>query len=200
MNGLYKVSPLAAVILAGGQSSRMGKDKAWLVYHNKAQIFHLSELLSNCKLPVFISANQWPEDQTKMEFYPDHPELSGHGPISGLLSIHRLIPDHALLLIGCDYPNLGKSEIEQICTRRNPNFQATAFVNSDGMLEPLCTVYEPEFLLHIQQSFLREGKDSLRRFLQDAQVQKVQSISENLFFSADAPEDFLRWKQEKLRR
>lgn len=200
MPGLNKVPPLAAVILAGGQSSRMGKDKAWLVYHNKAQILHLSELLTDCKLPAFISAYQWPQDQTKMEFYPDHPELSGHGPISGLLSIHRLIPDYAILLIGCDYPNLGKSEIEQICAGRNPNFQATAFVNSDGMPEPLCTIYEPEFLLHIQQSFMCEGKDSLRRFLQDAQVQKVQPLSENLFFSADTPEDFLRWKQEKLQQ
>lgn len=198
MTGLNNSAPLRAVILAGGQSSRMGKDKAWLSYHSKPQILHLHDLLRSQGLQVFISANHWPEKEDLLNFYPDLPELSGHGPISGLLSIYKKSPNCALLLVGCDYPNLGADQLQLLLEQRNSAMDATCFVQPNSLLEPLCTIYEPGFMKSMYNTFMESGHDSLRQFLQRARVISIPVVDENWFYSADTPEDFLRWKGEKI--
>jgi nucleoside-triphosphatase THEP1 len=50
--------PITGLVLCGGQSVRMGSDKAFLEYHGKPQCYHLYDELQTIYNNVFISCNE----------------------------------------------------------------------------------------------------------------------------------------------
>lgn len=71
----------AGVVLAGGKSSRMGRDKALIEFHGKPLIAHAVALLQLAGLPVSISGTR--EDLAR--FAPVVPDSeSDRGPLHGI--------------------------------------------------------------------------------------------------------------------
>jgi molybdopterin-guanine dinucleotide biosynthesis protein A len=75
------------VVLAGGQSSRMGKDKASLIYHGKTLREHMTELLERSGADtVWISGKDGIKDTVAI------------GPLGGVLACLDAASDDAVLL------------------------------------------------------------------------------------------------------
>lgn len=103
------------VILAGGYSSRMGKPKALLSYTGKPQYLRLLNLADELKMPAVISCRaEQMHDFNEGNLLPDDAEFQGNGPVSGLLSAHKLFPHSDILLIGCDYPLLTAKHLQSL--------------------------------------------------------------------------------------
>lgn len=181
------LAPLKGLILAGGDSARMGQPKALMEYHGQAQYRHLAGLMRPFCSEVWVSCRA-----EQSHLFPDMPlifdqETWGRiGPINGVCSAFAQ-KNTSWLVIGCDYVLLQSVDIEHLIANRAPDRHALAFAN-DAMAapEPLIAVYEADlgpFLL----KWLSEGNTSLRRFLSEMGVHLLQPQEAGRLKSFDYP-------------
>jgi molybdopterin-guanine dinucleotide biosynthesis protein A len=186
---------MIGVVMAGGESRRMGQDKALLEYHGKAQFIYLSELIAHFDMPVVVSSNSIAASQSIFQVFSDAPKYQNHGPISGLLSVHEQFPMQPLLVVGCDYPSFNQEALSKLIANRNRESHITAFVNADQIPEPLLAIYEVSALRQFQQGFLLEGRDSLRRFMMEIGFKAIEANDSEWIRSIDHWEDYQNWKK-----
>jgi molybdopterin-guanine dinucleotide biosynthesis protein A len=137
--------PIHGLILAGGASKRMQRDKAALKYQGKTQLERAFELASRHVGKVFVSLRA---DQTSDPMRAQRPMIvdsgEGEGPIVGIRSALAAHPKVAWLVLACDLPFLSDSAVEGLLRHRNPSALATAYKSAhDGLPEPLCAIWEP---------------------------------------------------------
>ena len=174
------------LILAGGQSQRMGKPKAWIDYHGMPQVEWLSDLLQPYCSSIIVSLNDEPIVDYDLNIQPDLPEFAGHGPMSGILTAFEKT-DHALLVVGCDYPYLDVASVELILAARKAPYAITCFKNEQGFVEPLIACYEIEAKNQLL-SFFQNGSDSLTRFIKSTNAQIITCPNPKILISADSPD------------
>ena len=139
-----QLPPLHGLVLAGGLSTRMQRDKGLLDYHGEAQREYAAGLLARYCRQVYLSCrpDQAPEPGGKFPFLPD--TFTGLGPKGGILSALRHQPDTAWLVVACDLPLLDDETLHFLVSHRDPSRVATAFLDPEGKFpEPLVTIYEP---------------------------------------------------------
>lgn len=167
-----------AVILAGGRSRRMGRDKALLPFGGfgtlaEYQYRRLRKLFAN----VYLSAKS---DKFSFEapLIPDeHPESS---PMVALASILRQAPDEGIFLLGVDMPFVPEKLILRILDEATQHPEAPLIaVKSPRGVEPLCAFYRRD-LLPIIEMQLGEGNHRLR---------SLSEMTEARFVDAENPED-----------
>ena len=171
---------LHGLVLAGGQSQRMGHDKALIAYHAENQLRHTANLLSEQCHDVFVSCREEQAESYRQFGIPLITDrYLGIGPMGGLLSAQQFRPGAAWVVAACDMPFLDHTTFTQLCIERNQFRFATAFRSPDsGALEPLFACYEPKTRSHL---ILRhcEGKNSLSAFLKEARIQELTSLKSN---------------------
>jgi molybdopterin-guanine dinucleotide biosynthesis protein A len=137
--------PIYGLILAGGASKRMQRDKAALKYQGKTQLERAFELARRHVAQVFVSLRA---DQTLDPTRAQRPMIvdlrEGQGPLVGIRSALAAHPQVAWLVLACDLPFLSDSAIEELLRHRNLNALATAYKSAhDSLPEPLCAIWEP---------------------------------------------------------
>jgi molybdopterin-guanine dinucleotide biosynthesis protein A len=141
-------APLYALILAGGSSTRMHRDKAALRYQGKTQLDRAFELAGRHVAQVFVSVRA---DQTSDPTRAQRPmivdSVAGTGPVAGIRSAFAAHPHVAWLVLACDLPFLSDAAIEYLLRERATGGAAafaTAYKSAhDGLPEPLCAIWEP---------------------------------------------------------
>ena len=149
------------LVLCGGQSSRMGKDKSLINYHGKAQRDFLAELLKPFCDQVFISS---PKNSKVSETnIPDHFDLDS--PLNGILSAFHFEPLVTWLTVPVDMPNIDAKAIEYLIKHRDEHKTATCFLDSEGQdPEPLFTIWEAKSKPMLFD-FYNSGQASPKKFL-----------------------------------
>ena len=137
---------MRGLVLAGGRSTRMGRDKAVLAYHGRDQLQVAFELLDEVAGPNFVSVRA---DQTSDPLRARYAQVIdgtlGVGPVAGILAALRTRPAAAWLVLACDLPFLDASTLRALIAGRDPSRVATAFRSAyDGLPEPLCAIWEPQ--------------------------------------------------------
>lgn len=183
---------LAAVVLAGGLSRRMGRDKGALTYGGATQIRRAVHLLERVGLEVEVSVRP---GQSAVAAYAgfDLVEDEGGvaGPAAGLIAAWRGDPGRALLALAVDMPFVDESLIRELIAARNPAKLATAFTHADGALEPLCTIWEPAALARLAERG-DSGNPSPRRLLESADVERLRPSEPGRLASVNTPDDYRR--------
>jgi molybdenum cofactor guanylyltransferase len=164
---------VSALILSGGQSSRMGEEKRLINYHGKTQEQHLFDLLSNYFSAVYVSINQ---NQTTDLPYIQDLDLGVKSPMIGIVSAFNHDPTVAWLVVACDMPFVDEKAIKFLLKHRNSKKYATAFENLDEHFpEPLLTIYEPKIFSKLQEA-INQGKKSPMKVLQNLDVELLQEF------------------------
>ena len=142
---------LVGCVLAGGKSTRMGRDKAFLgqtdpnlpspplpAFERAAR--QLTRVLP-AGTPVCISGpGPYPHRHT----LPDHPRHAGAGPRSGLLSVADAFPQASILLLGVDYPLLHDAALHRLLQCHRLSGKSVCFASADPVHpEPLVAIYRP---------------------------------------------------------
>lgn len=182
--------PLHGLVLAGGQSSRMGRDKATLNYYGPNQLERTAALLGDVCNQVFIScrAEQIESYATSANIPAIADSYLDMGPLGGLLSAQRQRPHAGWLVAACDFPLLDEAVIAALTEARNPFRFATAFFSGDrDRPEPLLTIYEPKSRHRLLEAHA-SGNDSLRSFLRSNRVALVEPRNPLALFNANDPE------------
>ena len=164
-------APLFGLVLAGGASTRMERDKAVLTYHGKSQLAWAFELLSPLCAATFVSVRPDQRDEATRARFPQIVDREpGAGPIAGIAAALLDHPKVAWLVVACDLPFLTARTLRDLVERRDPQRLATAYRSAhDGLPEPLCAIWEPaarEPLL----AHLASGRQCPRKFLIGADV------------------------------
>jgi molybdopterin-guanine dinucleotide biosynthesis protein A len=159
-------APLHGLVLAGGRSTRMGRDKATLAYHGRSQLETAWALLAPRVSDCFVSVRP---DQVGDPARAQHPQIvdgpEGLGPAAGILAAQRAHPQAAWLVLACDLPFLDAGTLDALLSARDPDKLATAFRSAhDGLPEPLCAVYEPAAAWPFAR-YVAEGRSCPRKFL-----------------------------------
>ena len=96
---------LMGVILCGGASRRMGRDKGLLQKDGAPWARYMADRLMPYKLPVVFSVNTSQVDAYTLALPGARlvaDSVAAGGPLKGLLSVHEQFPDKDLLLLACD--------------------------------------------------------------------------------------------------
>lgn len=138
-------APVYGLLLSGGASRRMSRDKAQLEYCGEPQLLRAWRLLSAVTGKAFVSVR---EDQRSEPLRAGLPMLADSydstGPAAGILSAQGAYPDAAWLVLACDLPLLDLGTLQTLLAERDAAADATAFTSRhDGLPEPLCAIWEP---------------------------------------------------------
>jgi len=131
------------LVLAGGESRRMGRDKALLVRDGHSQLAHIAALLEGITKRVFVSSRQDQQDDPERGRFENIVDrYEGIGPIAGILSAMDAQPNADWLVVACDLPNIDEATLSFLIENSDPKQPFTAFKsNYDGLPEPLCALY-----------------------------------------------------------
>jgi molybdopterin-guanine dinucleotide biosynthesis protein A len=130
---------ISAVLLAGGQSRRMGRDKATILFRRKPLWQIQLDLLYKLQpVEIFVSARTdpaWrPPDLT---FVPD--EAPSRGPLSGLAATLARIRSSHLLVLAIDMPFMNEDHLRYLCQKIEPARGVLPMIGNRA--EPLAAIY-----------------------------------------------------------
>jgi molybdenum cofactor guanylyltransferase len=182
---------LYGLVLAGGRSTRMQRDKATLSYQGRSQLDRAMELLDSRVVQAFVSVR--PEQRTDpvRARYPQVVDThEGFGPIAGIAAAQALKPGAAWLVLACDLPYLNAATVAHLLAHRDPARTATAYRSShDGLPEPLCAVYEPRSAALILER-INAGKSCPRKFLIQSDALLLDQPDPRALDNINTPEEY----------
>lgn len=188
------VPVLRGLVLAGGASSRLGRDKAGVAYDGSTLLERAVALLGGLTAAVHVSVRDGQRDEPlRARFALVVDELDGCGPAAGLVAAHRLLPDSAWLVLACDMPQVTRSLLGRLVASRDPGRDATAFrAAADGLPEPLCAIYEPATLARFRALVEAGGDPSPRRWLGSQDIRLLDAPPARALDSINTPEELSR--------
>src|SRR5713101_3183552 len=146
---------ISAVLLAGGESRRMGKDKATLLFRGKPLWQIQLELLRKLEpTEIFVSARTDPVWRIAgVQFVADDPP--SRGPLSGLAAVLAQTRTKHLLALAIDMPSTTEKYLTFLCSQIEPRRGVVAKI--DDRFEPLAAIYPQEALANVKSTL--SGKD-----------------------------------------
>jgi len=160
------VSRLHGLVLAGGQSTRMQRDKAALSYTGRPQLLVTWDLVAPRVARTFVSVRAEQRAEALRARLPQLIDVTGvGGPLAGILAALASAPDAAWLVVACDLPLLDGATLDALLAGRDSTRLATAYRSShDGLPEPLCAIWEPASRTALE-AWVTAGEHCPRRFL-----------------------------------
>lgn len=182
--------PIKGLILTGGESKRMRKDKGGLTYHGTTQREHLLSLAHPYCSETYLSCNARQAQLLQGKFPLIEDTFLNLGPMGGILSALRSDPNAAWLTIACDLPYLTEKTLQYLIAYRNSSKVATAFLDPKGEFpEPLITIWEPNSYF-ILLKYLSQGISCPRKVLINSDVEILQAPDIREFYNVNHPEEY----------
>src|SRR5690606_9010302 len=163
-----------------------------LVYRGETLVTRAWRLLTTVCGRAYVSVNT---AQAGARPYSELPLIvdddEGRGPAAGLVAAWRRYPDAAWLVLAADMPLVDPAVLEPLRAERDPGRFATVYRHSDGLYEPLCSIWEP-IARKAFGEWVAAGHGSLRRFLErhdvaavaPAEPEKLRSFNDRESFEA----------------
>jgi len=141
-----------AIIMAGGKSRRMGRDKSMLAVNGEPVIKHIFKQLHPHFSQVLVSS----DDVSRYSFLgvqvvPDGD--TGKGPLMGIASALRVSAREVNFVIACDIPEVDISFVRQM-VRESKGFDVVMPQTGPSSYEPLFAVYKKSTLVAIDESII----------------------------------------------
>lgn len=144
-----KKEKVTGIILAGGKSSRMGRNKALIEINEKPMIAHVHGILKNLCDEIIISANET-ESYNFLNEKIVSDEIPGLGPIGGIYSCLKKSSTQKNLVLACDIPFISKEFLIHILLHKN-DAEFVLPVSEKYKPEPLCAIYDKSIIKLLEQ-------------------------------------------------
>ena len=172
----YITDNISIGILAGGESSRMGCNKALIRIGNERIIDRLSSRLEGSG-EIIISAAKpgLYEDTGYRTVYDENKKI---GPIEGIRRVLSAADTEYVFICAADMPNITKELVSYLAGYISSDHDCYVIADEDH-IEPLCAVYSKS-LLPVIEELIREGNYRLREIFKRCRTKYV-SLSYSCF-------------------
>ncbi|NNC86108.1 MAG: NTP transferase domain-containing protein [Bacteroidia bacterium] len=179
---------VTALILAGGESKRMGEDKSQMDYHGMPHELYTAKLTSDMGFKTIISKQEGYKGTQEYPILRD--KLTGMGPFGAICSAMMYNPNTAWLVISCDLPFVNKELINTLIKNRDiSKFATTVKAINKEFPEPLITIYEPKAYQRFLELMSR-GVSCPRKVIINSDVKVVELEDERLIQNVNTPEEY----------
>ncbi len=165
----------AAVLLAGGRSSRMGRDKALLPHPVSGRpliLHHLASLQEAGAARVFLSVRHDQDYPLVPDNIPRVRDSGDGGPLPALAAALAATSAPRLLVLAVDLPHIDATRLRVLVTASTVNCGVVPFHPATDAFEPLCAVYPTHHECRAAfASALAARRLSLQRLLHKALLQ-----------------------------
>jgi molybdopterin-guanine dinucleotide biosynthesis protein A len=160
---------ISAIIQAGGQSRRMGRDKALIDYHGRPILAHVIDTLRQLSDDVLVVSNRSDVyGSFGARVVPDYDPPSG--PLGGLAAGLTAMQHDLAVVVACDMPFLNL-DLFRFMIERAADFDAVVPLTGD-QYEPLHAVYRRTCLAAIQRRLTNDERRVIS-FFQDVRLSAV---------------------------
>ena len=181
----------SAVILAGGNSLRLGAEKSLLEFEGKSLICWTAEILSQAADEVIIVArdrrhaesleriifesNAYAGSEPPPKAFFTWDSIPGFGPVAGLEAGMKRARGRLAFATGCDLPFLKLEVVKRLFELADvmEGYEAAVPVQPNGFFEPLHSVYDREKMQIACKRALEKGERRIHVPLQELCVNHV---------------------------
>lgn len=185
------------ILLAGGKSSRMGTNKAFLTLGKSAAIERIVQELSGMFAEILLVTNT-PEEYKGLGLKMVLDEFPGCGPLAGIQVGLKNSSFTRNLVVACDMPFVSR-ELGAFIMDQCEGFDAAVPVQKQNV-HPLFAAYEKSCIYYIED-FLQKGQYKLKNFLNAVRVNYVGESEikkivdpDHAFFNMNNQEDYMMAK------
>ncbi len=193
------MTEISAFVLAGGQSSRMGRDKAFLRLGGRTLLERALEAARVVTADVRIVGQ-------KEKFAAYGPVIEdlypGRGPLAGIHAALRASSAELNLVLGVDTPFLDPGFLRYLLEEAKHSGAVVTAPRIGGQNQPLCAVYRREFG-DLAEPALRAGRNKIDSLFAGTSVQIIEealirelAFDPGMFDNLNTPEE---WEQARQR-
>ena len=172
---------ISAILLAGGQGSRMNhQDKAWVPFKGKALIEHAIEHIRDDVDQIIISRNREHPGYDRMPYVCQSDEISGYqGPLAGISSCLKHINSDLVLVLPCDVPRLPDELIPEL--QQALSGCEIAVAETIDRIQPLIFLARKSSIASVT-NYLESGRRSVMGWLETQRFKPVRFEDGEGFF------------------
>jgi molybdopterin-guanine dinucleotide biosynthesis protein A len=181
-------------VLAGGRSSRMGREKALLEIGGVPLIFRTARLVESVAGSATVIGETEGIRALGLRCVPD--EWPGAGPLGGIATALRVSAAPWSLVVACDLPYLTRAWLEYLVGRALESEADAVIAMNDGGAEPLCAAYRKSANTTMRAA-VSEGNLKVRSFLETLRGEVIEpeewkrfDSDGYLFKNMNTPEDY----------
>ena len=183
------------VILVGGKSSRMGRDKAQLVFNGKTSIELIATELSAVTSSISLVGARPSDRHHSLNNVPDtHP---GWGALGGIHAALGACRQNLALIVACDLPFVTRELFGRLVSFAGKRANAIVPIQPDGRPQPLCALYERETCRPQAERLIETGEHTPRALLAEVETRWIEfgeledlTGARNFFLNVNTPADF----------
>lgn len=146
---------IGCVLLMGGKSSRMGTDKAYLLYEGICFWKRITDEMSACG-PTYVSVDTI-ERAPDMEYPLILDEYEKIGPIGGIYSALRTVREELVFFAPCDIPTLSKNLIVGLMEEYQEEYDGVILSSKEGKIYPTIGIYSKRLLPKIEKHIVSQN-------------------------------------------
>jgi molybdenum cofactor guanylyltransferase len=180
---------ISTAVLAGGRSSRLGRNKALLPLHGKTLIEKVIDEARCCTGAVTIITNS-PDEYAHLGYPCRGDIVPGGGPLSGIHAALTHCGTEYVLVVSCDIPLVNRELFESLIAAL-PGHDIVMFKHKH--FEPLCALYRRTCIPALED-LLAHGEHRIIDLFPSLQVKVLRIASADVFknINTDADYDFVR--------
>lgn len=171
---------ITGIILAGGKSSRMGKDKGHLKFRGKKFIQHSLDAIEPFVEEKLIVSNDCSYDVFGCRRVED--VIKDFGPVAGIYSGLINSTSEFNIILSCDIPLINERVVEKLL--KSNDGQEIVLIESKGRKMPLIGLYkkqcEEKFKIAIEK-----GERKLNNVIEQCNVKLVELEDSEVIFTSN---------------
>ncbi len=189
---------LSVVIQAGGQSRRMGQNKALMPFRGQTLIERVAARMRPIAAELLLITNR-PEDYQFLHLPMDGDRVQGKGPLGGLLTALEVARYETVAVVACDMPFVSPQLLQAEAELLESQGWDVVIPELNGGLEPLHAVYRKSACLGEIRRALQEERLRLDSWLGGVRVYRMDEAHLRrhdpdlmAFMNVNTPEEFQR--------
>jgi molybdopterin-guanine dinucleotide biosynthesis protein A len=180
----------AGFVLTGGQSSRMGQNKARLLLNSRYLVERIAEVVAQVAGNATLIGRPELFADLSVKCLPD--VRPGFGPLAGLETALLSSSAHWNIVAGCDMPGLQARWFEQLlAAAQNTGALCVAAQDVAGRTHPLCAVYRTACLPFVQKAL---DADRLRLVDLLVSLDAVEMPIDDVIANVNTPGEWAKWQ------
>jgi molybdopterin-guanine dinucleotide biosynthesis protein A len=179
-------------VLAGGASSRMGRDKALLAYSDSTLVEYVAQAVRQAVGSVALIGD--PDRYAAMGHPVYRDEVPGCGPLGGVYTAVRVSRADWNMVVACDMPGISAAALGGLLDpEARPESNCIMAVGPGGEPEPLCALYHWRSLPALDRA-IRDKRFKMRDLVSELAVE-LRPLEAAVLANVNTPGEWAEFKE-----